>query len=150
MTKERKNIGYELSGTTIRPIEHSSENNDAAFKIPIMLRDKMIGTMNIRLPDNQELGTDEADIVQTLAERISTAIENATLLEESQRRAVRESVIGDISAKLSATTDIERLMQIAVSELRNAFGASEVNFQLNTTNRQELSEKHEDKIDKIN
>jgi len=58
------------------------------------------------------------------------AIESATLLEETRRRATRESLIGDISAKLSATAEIERLMQVAAGELRDALGASEVTLKL--------------------
>ena len=132
LSKSRKIIGYELSGTEIRPFEQFGKTIDSSsVEIPILLRDHVIGTINIVLPDNNGMDEDEIDITQALAERVGVAIESATLLEDSRRRATRESVIGDISAKLSATAEIERLMQVAVVELRDALGASEVNFKLN-------------------
>jgi transcriptional regulator with GAF, ATPase, and Fis domain len=99
--------------------------------VPIKLREQVIGSMNINLPEDKELDQDEADITQALAQRIGSAIETATLLEETRRRATRESMVSDISAKLSATAEIERLMQVAVGELRDALGASEVFLTLN-------------------
>jgi GAF domain-containing protein len=82
--------------------------------------------MNINLPDNKELDADDLDIAEALAQRIGIAIESATLLEETRRRAARESMVSDISAKFSATAEVDRLMQVAVKELRQILGAKEV------------------------
>ena len=106
----------------------------AALAVPIKLREQVIGTMNINLPEDREWDADEVDIAQALAERIGVAIENATLLEESRRRAARESMVGNISSKISATTEVERIMQVAVGELRQVLGASEVSLRLSKEN----------------
>lgn len=151
ITTKREIIGYALSGTAIRPLEKPMKNSEireaiktgkvsitsmsknkkaAALAVPIKLREQVIGTMNIDLPEGREWDPDEVDIAQALAERIGVAVENATLLEESRRRAARESMIGNISAKISASAEVERIMQIAVEELRHALGAAEVSLKL--------------------
>ena len=130
MIARQKVVRYELSGTAIRPLEKPVTSNGSSITIPIRLRDQVVGTMNISPPENEELDPDEVDIINALAQRVSVAIENATLLEETRRRATRESLIGEISAKLSATAEIERLMQVAVGELRQALGASEVTLKI--------------------
>jgi len=151
ITTKRETIGYELSGASIRPLEKplksaeirkaiktgkisisskDKKSKTTTLAIPIKLRDQVIGTMNISLPEDKEWDPDEVDITQALAERVGVAVENATLLEESRRRASRESMIGDISAKISASAEIERIMQVAVGELRQALGASEVSLRL--------------------
>ena len=146
ITGRRKSIGYEIAGTTIRPLEKPLSSaeiqqaiqdgmmiiNDKAkvLAVPIKLRDQVIGTMNIKLPEERQWDADELDITQALAERLGFAIESAALLEESRRRAARESAISAISAKVSATPEIERIMQVAVGELRQALGASEVVLKL--------------------
>ena len=130
MVARSKLIGYELSGTSIRSLEGPLINNGQTMAVPIKLRDRIVGAINISLPDNRELNPDEADITQALAQRVGIAIENATLLEETRRRATRESLIGDISAKLSETAEIERLMKVAVEELRQVMGAAEVSIRL--------------------
>lgn len=142
ITSRRKTVGYEFSGVALRPLEkpaHSTEIKKAlktgktslgkkatTIAVPIKLRDQVIGAMNIQLPKDKTLDDDEVDITQALAERVGVAIENATLLEESRRLAARESIIGDISAKISATAQIERIMQVAAGEIRQALGAEEV------------------------
>ena len=148
---KRETIGYALSGTSIRPLEKplksaeirkaietgkvsvatiGKDRKTAALAVPIKLREQVIGTMNIDLPEAREWDPDEIDIAQALAERVGVAVENATLLEESRRRAARESMIGNISAKISASAEVEHIMQVAVGELRQALGASEVSFRL--------------------
>lgn len=133
MITRRKVIGYELSGTSIHSIEETANNNNSSMAIPIKLRDQVVGTMNISLPENEELDPDKVDIINILSQRVGIAIENATLLEESRRRATREGMISEISAKLSATAEIERLMQVAASELRDVLGASEVTLRIEGT-----------------
>jgi GAF domain-containing protein len=151
IAKKREMVGYELSGTSIRPLENplksveirkakktglispgsdEKKNKHAALAVPIKLRDQVIGTMNISLPEDREWDSDEVDIAQALAERVGVAVENATLLEESRRRATMESMIGDISNKISTSTEVERIMKVAAGELRLALGASEVSVRL--------------------
>jgi GAF domain-containing protein/HAMP domain-containing protein len=130
MIARHKVVRYELSGTSIRSLKEPATNNGSSMTIPIKLRDRVVGTMNISQPENEELDPDEVDIINALAQRVSIAIENATLLEETRRRATRESMVSDISAKLSASAEIEHIMQIAVSELRQALGASEVSLKI--------------------
>ena len=60
--------------------------------------------IHVKMPADLELGEDEADIVRAAAERVVLALENSTLLEESQRRALREQTIGQISSKIGAGT----------------------------------------------
>lgn len=143
ITGRRKSIGYETSGVSIRPLEKPVAGTEIRqisptgkivekLAIPIKLRDEVIGVINISMPDNRPLDTDELDITQALAGRVGIAIESATLLEESRRRAARESTISAISAKVSATAEIERIMQVAVGELRQALGATEVTLRIAT------------------
>jgi len=139
MINRQKVIGYELSGTSIRAVEGKINENDAALAVPIKLRDQVVGTLNINLPNNEKPDTDKVDIITALAQRVGIVIESATLLEESRRRANRESMVSEISAKLSATAEVDSLMQVAVSELREALGASEVILKLEPNANQKLS-----------
>jgi GAF domain-containing protein len=124
MTKRRKMIGYELAGTTIRSIDKPIKGNGSSTAIPIKLRDRAIGTMNINLPEDKKLDTDETDISKALAERVGIAIENAILLEETQRTAAKEQMIGEITGKIGSSINLRSMLQTAVEELgRNIPGA---------------------------
>jgi GAF domain-containing protein len=127
MVSRRKMVGYELSGASVRPLQESIQHNGSSTAIPIKLRDRAIGAMNITLPANKALDADEAEIAQALAQRIGIAIENATLLEESRRRASKEQAIGAITGKIGSSVNLRNVLQTAVEELgRNIPGAEVV------------------------
>jgi GAF domain-containing protein/HAMP domain-containing protein len=130
MVVKRNFVGYEFTGNSVRTLDKPVKRNGSSIAIPIKLREQAIGVMNIALPNNKQLDQDEEDIANALAQRIGIAVESATLLEESRRRAITESMVSEISAKLSASTEVERIMQVVVGELRQALGASEVSFSL--------------------
>ena len=126
----RKVVGYELSGAFIRSLEAPTHRQDISKAIQIKLRDRVIGVMNISLPEHRELDQEELDISQALAQRIGIAIENAILLEESQRSAAKEQVISDITSKIGTSINLRNVLQTAVEELGRSIPGSEVLIQL--------------------
>jgi GAF domain-containing protein len=87
--------------------------------------------MNISLPENKDLDPDEADITHALAQRVGIAIESAILLEESQRAATKEQVIGEITAKIGTSVNLRNVLQTAVEELGHNIPGSEIVIELN-------------------
>jgi len=57
------------------------------------------------------------------------AIESAILLEESQRAAVKEQVIGEVTSKIGASINMRNMLQTAVEELGRAIPGSEIVIQ---------------------
>lgn len=129
MAKSQTVIGYELSGTTLRALEEPLQNNGSSKSIPIMLRGQVIGRINIRLPESREWDPDELDITQIISERVSAAIENASLLEESRRRALKESIVSDITTKIGSSINLRNVLQTAVEELGRALPGSDIVIQ---------------------
>jgi GAF domain-containing protein len=75
---------------------------------------------------------DQLELVNTLSEQLSVALENARLLEEAQRRAAREQAIGEITASISGSSDVDTILRTAIQELGNKIGNTEVIFELGT------------------
>lgn len=130
MVAKRKVIGYELSGASLRPLDKPAQFKDLSFTVPIKLRNRTIGSINISLPDKKGLGPDEIDITQALAQRIGIAVENAALLESSQRTAAKEQVIGEITGKIGSSINLRNVLQTAVEELGRNIPGSEVMIEL--------------------
>jgi len=61
--------------------------------------------------------------MQILSERLSSALESARLYEETRRRAERERLTGEITARVRASNDPQVILQTAVKELRRALQA---------------------------
>ncbi|MEP0804047.1 MAG: GAF domain-containing protein [Chloroflexota bacterium] len=102
----------------------------AVLSMPIKLRGEVIGSVDVRAPGNRQWDQDELDIVNAILERAAIAMENARLLAESQKRAAKEHTIGEISAKISAQSDMEELLKAAALELKRALPETEVIVQL--------------------
>jgi hypothetical protein len=54
------------------------------------------------------------------------ALENAHLLEETQRRAEREQMLGQMTTRFTRSLDMDTLLQTAVRELGQLLDVAEV------------------------
>ncbi len=100
--------------------------------LPLISRGRVIGALDVQ--STEEAAFDEADIavMQTMADQVANAIENARLFEETQRLAQRERTISHITSRLRSTLSLETILQTTVQELGQALGASEAIVYLGT------------------
>lgn len=54
------------------------------MSLPLMVRNRVIGVLDIQSDQSQAFDQDDVEVFQTLADQVAVAIENARLLEESQ------------------------------------------------------------------
>jgi GAF domain-containing protein len=93
--------------------------------IPIRIRDQVTGAVRLRKPDDAGKWTEkEIELMQTITDQLSVALESARLYQETQRRAERERLAGKITAHLRSSNDPQMILQTAVQELRQALQAS--------------------------
>lgn len=99
--------------------------------VPVKLRDQVIGVIHIEAAQLSRTWTeDEVSLVQAVSDRAALALDNARLLEESQRRATKEHVIGEISQRIGAGTDIEAILRTAVRELGAQIHGAQVTVEI--------------------
>jgi transcriptional regulator with GAF, ATPase, and Fis domain len=140
-------LGFQAKENRVRPLDKPLESEPArqavsekktiksngsqpALAVPIRLRGEVIGILDVKVPEAHEWETDEVDIAEAVAERLSLALESALLLKATQRRAELERITADISGKIGATTQFESILRTAAEELSRALGGSEVLVQL--------------------
>ena len=90
---------------------------------PITLRGEVIGALGLE-NEGREWSGEERALIKAVTVQLGLALENARLLEDSQRRAARERLIGEISSRLRASSDVETVLQHTVQELSQALGAT--------------------------
>jgi len=105
------------------------ENNRGSLAIPILLRGETIGVLNVRASGKKNWKQDELTITQEIANRVAVALENARLLDESQRRASKEQAISQIATKISASVNMRNVLQTTVAELGRALPGSDIVIQ---------------------
>jgi GAF domain-containing protein/HAMP domain-containing protein len=104
-------------------------------KIPLILRDNQIGEIEIELPG--ELSEEDSEFINALAVQTTLAIENARLLEETQRNAQQEQQINQLTALFSQSVSIEEILKTAVEEIGKIPGISEISIRLSQTQPQD-------------
>lgn len=99
--------------------------------IPIKIRGRVLGGVKLH-KENGKWTKGQLDLAEALADQISVALESARLFDQSQRRAARERVIGEVSAKMRENLSVEKVMQVAAEELHKALGGIETKIWLDT------------------
>jgi GAF domain-containing protein len=102
----------------------------ASIAVPVKLRGQTIGVLNINAPTKgRSWNQDEINLAQAVSDRLALALDNARLLQDSQRRAAKEAKIGEVSAKIGASINMRSVLETAVEELGRALPGSEVLIQ---------------------
>ena len=147
LRSQGQHAGYLMSGNILKPLEKFTESplinkatikGEAAFEsgekanlaVPVRVGGNIVGVIDIRLPEEHEWDPDEIDIVEAVADRLSLALESATLLQVTQRRAEIERLTADISGKISSTTQVDSILRTTAEELSRVLGGSEVLVQI--------------------
>ena len=91
-----------------------------------MLRDEVIGIIHLQEAENtvREWSNEEVATVQSVADQVGQALENARLFERTVRRAERERKVLDITSRIRASNDPQQMVQIALEELQRALRVS--------------------------
>jgi GAF domain-containing protein len=112
-----------------------AEKDFVVVALPIKLRNQVLGVVDVRF-EGKSIPNDMVPMLETITERLALALENARLVEEIQNRAERERMIGDISAKIRSSADVDKVLRIAAEELGRSLGIPEVLVQLRTMSNQ--------------
>ena len=128
--------GYRFDGTKAEPLNESSNGRQSqspkeAFSVPLQLRGTSIGRLRINpTSDKHQWTEDEIAIIQATAERVALAVENARLITESQKRASKEQVIGEVSSKISSAINLDSILQTALREMGRILPGAEISIQV--------------------
>jgi len=111
------------------------KSQDATLVVPIKLRGQVIGVIRVVAPETpRNWSSDEVTLTEIISERLSLALENARLVQESQSRAAKEQVISEVTSRISSSINLKNILQTAVEELGNAIPGSEVLIKLQGNN----------------
>ena len=129
-------VGYRFDGAKAEPLRmptngKQDEGPKEAFSVPVELRGESIGRLRINpAVEGHKWTDDEIAIIQATAERVALAVENARLVSESQKRASKEQVIGEISSKISSAINLDNILQTALREMGRILPGTEISIQV--------------------
>lgn len=118
-----------------------TSKDESTIYVPILVRGQTIGILKLARPDHAQWTPDETQTAETIADQMSSALESARLFDSAQRRAAKEQALGEITSKISASTNMHNVLQTAVEELGRALPGSEVIIQFQSGGESERPER---------
>jgi GAF domain-containing protein/HAMP domain-containing protein len=99
--------------------------------VPVKIRGQVIGAIRLRKSEIAEAWTqDETNLAIALSDQLSGALESARLYRDSLQRAARESLVSEISGRITASSTRDAILRETVQELGQSIGNVSVTFQL--------------------
>lgn len=127
---------------TLPPTAGSAEAPRRILQVPISLRDQVLGKLTIEADPldapgvgPEEWTAEELALIQAAVNQAAQALENARLLEETQRRTVQERAAAEIAGRIWSAPDTEAILRVTLQELSRALQASEGLIQLEVQER---------------
>ncbi|MBN2004952.1 MAG: GAF domain-containing protein [Anaerolineae bacterium] len=112
----------EVALHSARPVV--SKKDPTYLAIPLQVSGRIIGVLDGRKPDGWT--AEEIAMVTTLTEELGDAVDRARLYRETQRRAAREQMAGQVTANIRESLDLDTVLQTAAREVARALNLPKV------------------------
>ncbi len=115
--------GYEAPGYL--PLKTQSE-----LAVPLVLGGQVLGVLDIQSDLSNRYTVDDVFLLQTIADQLAVAIENARLFEERDRRMAELAVFNQIGAVISGSHDLEVMLPNILQRVNALFQVEGVSLML--------------------
>jgi GAF domain-containing protein len=107
----------------------SGAGSTRTVQVPLYLRDEVIGQIDLEVVGDT-LDAQQMEFLESISSQTSSALENARLIDESQRTASRQQKLNELSEQFSRALTIEDILKTAVQEFGHLPSVSEATISL--------------------
>ncbi|MGA9531878.1 MAG: GAF domain-containing protein [Anaerolineales bacterium] len=100
--------------------------------VPLQVAGTVMGALDVQSVQPSAFSDEDIEVLQTLADQLSAAIQNARLAETSVEAAERSRLISEVTGQLSGLLDVDQVLNTAANSLHRALGDSEIMIKLTT------------------
>lgn len=94
------------------------------LSVPLVMRDEVIGVLNVQTVRSRDFPPAEADFLQTIADQLAGIIDKARLHREAERKLREVSALFEVSSVLTSTLEPERVLSLVVERLVRVYPGS--------------------------
>jgi GAF domain-containing protein len=114
---------YQPIAPTVKPV-------GSELAVPIMRGDEVIGVLDIRNLERGAFGQEDVEAMETVAEQLSVAIDNARLYEETQRRVAELSAVQETNLSVASALDTGQVLGAVARNVLELANADDVHIYL--------------------
>jgi K+-sensing histidine kinase KdpD len=136
----RHKPAYQYTPAGVRPLfVNNKQDNLDGLHVPLMLHGQNIGNIILKRKGNTTAWSErERTLVEKVANQVALALENSRLVDETQKNALRDQVITNISARVRETLDVESVLRTATTELRRVFDLKEAEISIGSSQTENI------------
>jgi signal transduction protein with GAF and PtsI domain len=116
----------------------AEDRYEAFLAVPILAKDKIIGVMNIHHKKEHEHSEEQINLLFTISKYIGSAIENAIVYEEVNRKAKQLDLLSEVSRTIVSDYYLKEILQLIVTMTAQVMGSKICSLQLLDEKKQEL------------
>lgn len=103
------------------------DGDPATVALPVKIRDAVIGAVRFHKPAaGADWTAEELTLLETLMDQLGVALESGRLYHDTQLRAARERLIGEVTGRMRESLALETVLRTSASEIRRALGLEEL------------------------
>ena len=127
--QESWGVFMQTSGSLISEFENPILANSSAqtysHTVPVFLRNEPIGEIVLETTD-EKVSPEDQQLIDSITAQAVMSLESARLLQETQRQALQEEKINQISAQFTNAFDIQDVLETALKEISQLPSISEI------------------------
>ncbi len=122
--------GYAYDQGVVQPL---TQVPSGGYTVPVAVQqDQVIGRLGVQEDPARPLSSEERALLASISEQVASSLDRARLFEDTRRSAARDQLIGELSAQMRASLDVEQVLQTAVREMVSALNFARVEVRLGT------------------
>ncbi len=130
-------IASEVSGDPVHFRNELLPETRAELAVPLQVGGTVLGALDVQSTSGEAFQTEDLEILQTLADQLSAAIQNARLAQVSMEAAERSRLISEVTGQLSGLLDVDQVLSTAAQSLHRALGQPEIMIRLTASDSPE-------------
>lgn len=127
-----------LAATDIAVVSPSPDLTSNFLAIPFQTGEDW-SLLQLENSDRQQLSDEDQSLVKQIADQLGLALQNATLLQETQKTAQQLASVAEISSRISSILELQPLLETATRLTQQFFGLYHAHIFLIGNNNQTLS-----------
>jgi HAMP domain-containing protein len=108
--------------------------------VPLQVGGRVLGALDVQSRESRVFSVQDVEILQTLADQLSAAIQNARLAQTSVVAAERARVLSNVTSEMSRLMEVDEVLETAARALHKSLGQPDVVVKLHVLEERELQE----------
>lgn len=98
--------------------------------VPLQVGGVVLGALDVQSQDPNAFTPEDLAVLQTLADQLSVAIQNARLVQMSAAAAERARLISQVTSQVTGVLEVDEVLETAAQTLHRALGQPEIVIRL--------------------